>query len=69
MPDRFVPIDTTMYSDYYRDLVAKGVINQYVLSYMDKNRNALKKNTVTPISSLMGLKCRLKWCQAWWNVE
>lgn len=43
MPDRFVPIDTTMYSDYYRDLVAKGVINQYVLSYMDKNRNALKK--------------------------
>ncbi len=43
MPDRFVPIDTTMYSDYYRDLVAKGVINQYVISYMDKNRNALKK--------------------------
>lgn len=38
MPDRFVAIDTTFYSDYYRDLVAKGVINQYCINYVDENR-------------------------------
>ncbi len=43
MPDLFVPIDTTGYSDYYRDLVAKGVINRYCIDYVDSNRKALKK--------------------------
>ncbi len=43
MPDRFVPIDTTFYSDYYRDLLAKGAINNYVISYVDANRKAIKK--------------------------
>lgn len=42
MPDRFVPIDTTMYSTYYRDLVAKGVINGYCVDYVDVNRSSLK---------------------------
>lgn len=43
MPDRFVPIDTTTYSDYYRDLVAKGVINKICTNYIDENRTMLKK--------------------------
>ncbi len=43
MPDLFVPIDTTYYSDYYRDLVAKGIINQFCMDYVDKNRDELKK--------------------------
>lgn len=43
MPDIFVPIDTTGYSDYYRDLTAKGVINRFAISYVDDNRKALKK--------------------------
>lgn len=43
MPDVFVPVDTTAYTDYYRDLVAKGVINKYTLSYIDDNRKALRK--------------------------
>lgn len=42
-PDVFVPLDTTEYSGYYRDLVAKGVINSYTIDYVDKNRKALKK--------------------------
>jgi carboxyl-terminal processing protease len=42
MPDIFVPIDTADYSDYYRDLIRKGIINQYVLQYMDKNRKSLE---------------------------
>ena len=43
MPDRFVPIDTTAYSTYYRDLVAKGILNRYSITYVDNNRNQLKR--------------------------
>lgn len=42
-PDVFVPLDTTEYSTYYRDLVAKGVINSFTINYVDKNRKNLKK--------------------------
>lgn len=41
LPDLFVPADTTYYSDYYRDMVAKGSLNRYVLSTLDKNRKSL----------------------------
>ena len=42
MPDVFVPLDTTQYTDYHRSLVAKGVIPQFALRYVDKNRQELK---------------------------
>lgn len=41
MPDRFVPVDTGNYSVYYRDIVAKGVVNSYVSDYLDKHRKEL----------------------------
>lgn len=47
MPDLFVPIDTTAYSDYYRDLVAKGILNRYCITYVDDNRKQLKKEYPT----------------------
>jgi carboxyl-terminal processing protease len=43
MPDIFVPIDTSSYSDYFRDLIRKGILNQFVLQYVDRNREYLKK--------------------------
>lgn len=42
MPDVFVPLDTTQYTDYHRRLVAKGIIPQFALRYVDKNRANLK---------------------------
>ncbi|MDO5571384.1 MAG: S41 family peptidase [Bacteroidales bacterium] len=42
MPDIFVPLDTTKYTDVHRDIVAKGVLNQFVIDYFDKNQKALK---------------------------
>ena len=59
MPDKFVPIDTTMYSPYYRDLIAKGAVNNFTVNYVDANRAKIKsayptedlyiaKFTVTP---------------------
>jgi carboxyl-terminal processing protease len=41
MPDIFVPIDTSFYSDYFGDLIRKGILNQFVLEYVDKNRKKL----------------------------
>jgi carboxyl-terminal processing protease len=41
MPDVFVPIDSTRFSDYYTDLVRKGVFNQFTISYLDVNRQSL----------------------------
>ena len=38
-----VPIDTTGYSDYYRDLIAKGSVNKFCNNYIDENRGQLKK--------------------------
>ncbi len=42
-PDVFVPIDTGINYSYFNRLLAKGVINEYVLNYVDKNRESLKK--------------------------
>ena len=43
MPDVFVPLDTTENSKYYRDLMAKGIINQFAVDYVDKNRAKIKE--------------------------
>lgn len=42
MPDVFVPVDTSENSKFYRDLMAKGIINQYAVDYVDKHRAELK---------------------------
>jgi len=42
MPDIFVSLDTSNYSDYYRDIVRKGILNRFLLDYSDKNRAKLK---------------------------
>ena len=41
-PDRFVPLDTTEYTKYNRNLMAKGIFNKYVIQYIDKNRKSIK---------------------------
>lgn len=43
MPDSFVPLDTTAYTKYYRNVVAKGLTNKFVIGYVDQNRKNLKK--------------------------
>ena len=43
MPDKFVPIDTTENSDYYRRMVGSGNLHKYCLQYVDKNRDEIKK--------------------------
>lgn len=47
MPDVFVPIDTTFYSDYYRDLLAKGVLNKTIANYITKHSHFIRKKYPT----------------------
>jgi len=44
MPDYFVPMDTTRYTDCYRKIVAKGCLTDVNLKYIDRNRKQLKKD-------------------------
>ncbi len=43
-PDIELSIDTTNYSDYYRDIVANGVLYRFALSFVDENRKELEEN-------------------------
>lgn len=43
MPDVFIPIDTSMNSDFNRNLIRRGVYNEFTLSYLDKNRKKMLK--------------------------
>ncbi|MDE5869460.1 MAG: S41 family peptidase, partial [Muribaculaceae bacterium] len=40
-PDRFVALDTTEFTKYYRDVQAKGAINQYVIKFVEDNRKEI----------------------------
>ena len=47
MPDYFVPLDTTKYTKFHRQLSAKSYIINANLKYIDENRKALKKQYKT----------------------
>lgn len=47
MPDIFIPLDTTKYTDYHRNIVAKGVLNKFVLNFLDKERKKLSRTYPT----------------------
>ncbi len=43
MPDVFIPWDSTLISDYYTKLIRKGVLNSFIINYIDDNRNDLNE--------------------------
>lgn len=42
MPDFFVPIDTTQYTDWHRNIVAKGIVIKSTTKYIEKYRKKLQ---------------------------
>ena len=46
-PDVFVPVDTTYYSDYYRDLIRTSTLAPFVIGYTDRNHNSLLRKYKT----------------------
>jgi carboxyl-terminal processing protease len=47
MPDEFVPLDTTRYTPFHRQLAAKNILITQNLRYVDKNRKKLKRQYTT----------------------
>ncbi|MCH2216353.1 MAG: S41 family peptidase [Flavobacteriales bacterium] len=43
IPDVFVPLDTTTSSDLNNDLIRKGIMNSFAITYTNKNRKKLLK--------------------------
>lgn len=43
MPDIFIPVDTSRYTDYHRNLVASGLVNRIAMNYLDRNRAEMNK--------------------------
>lgn len=43
MPDVFIPVDTTRFTDYHRKLVATGLVNRAAMNYLDVNRAGMTK--------------------------
>jgi carboxyl-terminal processing protease len=46
MPDYFVPLDTSSYSEYYRNLISQGIMNRFILQYVDDNRREFQMEFV-----------------------
>ncbi len=44
MPDVFIPWDSTIVSDYYTKLITKGILNNYIIDYIDNNREDLNEH-------------------------
>lgn len=42
MPDDFVPLDTIGITPYYTSLTGKGILNDFALDYIDRNRSTLE---------------------------
>ncbi|MCH5308224.1 MAG: S41 family peptidase [Prevotella sp.] len=42
MPDHYIPLDTTLYTRFHRELAAKSIVIQQNLRYVDNHRKELK---------------------------
>lgn len=47
MPDIFVPLDTVLFTEYYKELNRKGLINRFSLEYVNANRTQLNTDFPT----------------------
>ena len=47
MPDIFIPLDTSFNSNFYIDMVRKGILTQFALTYLDMNRQSMTEKFPT----------------------
>lgn len=47
MPDIFVPVDTAKFTSWHRNLVAQGIMNKFVINFIDQNRESILKKFST----------------------
>jgi carboxyl-terminal processing protease len=56
MPDMFIPLDTTFISKYYTDIFRKGLLNDYILQYVENKRKDLLSSYPDIKSFMSGFK-------------
>lgn len=56
MPDIFVPLDTTAFSDMHNKLIRTGVVNQFTLDYVEKHRASIEKKYKTVGDYILGFE-------------
>lgn len=56
MPDIYIPTDTSKISDYYSNIIRKGLINQFSFQFIDKNRDSLKNKYSDAAAFIKGFK-------------
>lgn len=54
VPDVFVPVDTSQTSKLNTDLIRRGIMNSFAISYTNKNRRSLKKQFPTVEAFITG---------------
>jgi carboxyl-terminal processing protease len=47
MPDYFVPLDTTQYSNYLNELIKNNAVFEYAFSYAEQNKQTLEEKGLT----------------------
>jgi len=48
LPDVFIGLDTSFVSDFFDDVLGKGILNQFAISYVNKHRTTLKERFPNP---------------------
>lgn len=56
LPDVFIPLDTSANTQLLRDLIRKGILNNYTLEYVDQNREKLESKYSSPTELLENFK-------------
>ena len=59
MPDYFIPIDTTKLSKYVTEIIYKGIINDFALEYVNKNRKNLNYSNVAEFNTNFKVDAKL----------
>jgi carboxyl-terminal processing protease len=47
MPDIFIALDTTRSTEFYNSVIRKGILNEFIQKYLEKNRDQMKKSYPT----------------------
>ena len=64
MPDCFIPLDTARMTDCHRELIAKGILNQFAIQYIDEKREELAASCQNDITKYLD---RFTVTEAMWN--
>lgn len=67
MPDHFVPLDTMKYTKLHRQLVAKSIVINQNLKYIDANRKQLRRRISLSVTSTPARRCPKAWLTRCWR--